>query len=49
MRQQREQMERQNRIEDEERARRQAMDPARAALLAEIFRRMGMTQQGVVS
>lgn len=42
MRQQREQMERNNRLEDEERARREALDPVRAQLLAAMFQRLGL-------
>lgn len=36
------QMERSNRLEDEERARRNSMDPARAALLAQLFAQLGL-------
>lgn len=42
MQMERDQMNRRNRIEDEEIARKQAMDPIRAQLLAAMFERLGM-------
>lgn len=42
MQMEREQMERRNQIEDEERRRREAMDPARGQLLAALMQRLGL-------
>jgi hypothetical protein len=42
MRMQRQQMARQQRLEDEDRARRDGLDPARGAILAEILKRLGV-------